>query len=188
VPAPLASIVDQVLAKDPARRPASAGVLVQTLDAVTGAAGVRRDAPSRAVLLAAIGAIAVVSAVAITLGRRAPDAAKARGPARSIAVLPFANKGPDSTDVYLAEGMSDDLTTALGRLDSVRVASRSSAARYPSAAAVDAGRALGVDAVLEGSVLRLGDKLRITGAARNPRSRGIRSVPQGSVRLESSWP
>ena len=167
VPASLAAIVDQVLAKDPARRPASAGVLVQTLDAVAGATGVRRGLPSRAVLFAAMGGIAVAIAVGVALARRVSDSANARasrGPARSIAVLPFANKGPDSADVYLAEGMSDDLTTALGRLDSVRVASRSSAARYRSASAVDAGRALGVDAVLEGSVLRLGDKLRITAA------------------------
>jgi eukaryotic-like serine/threonine-protein kinase len=164
----LAAIVEQALAKDPARRPSSASAIVRALDA--GSAGhtdVRHGTVLRARIVGAVAAVAALGA-AVAVVRRAPsDAAQARadrGPARSIAVLPFANKGPDSADVYLAEGMSDDLTTALGRLDSVRVASRSSAARYRGSAALDAARALRVDAVLEGSVRRLGDRLRITAA------------------------
>jgi len=117
--------------------------------------------------------LVAVAAVVVIAVRRAqddvPSGGVSRGPARSIAVLPFANKGPDSADVYFAEGMSDDLTTALGRLDSVQVASRSSAARYRSSSAVDAARALKVDAVLEGTVRRLGDKLHITAAVTTAR-------------------
>jgi eukaryotic-like serine/threonine-protein kinase len=163
LPAPLVEIVEQALAKDPARRPASAGAIVQALDAsVYGPARVRRAASVGAWAAAVVGVIAVSLAV-VTLVRRAPEkgAAATRAPvARAIAVLPFRNAGADS-DAYFAEGMSDELSTALGRLSTVRVASRTSAARYRDATAGDAGRALKVDAVLTGTVRRSGAQLRI---------------------------
>ena len=168
MPATLVDIVERTLAKDPAQRPVSASVVVQALEGANARANVRLGGLSGVRLVAMIAAGAAVAAGIVSILRgpatNAAPAAAGRAPARSIAVLPFLNKGPDSTDVYLAEGMSDDLTTALGALDSVLVVSRSSAARYRASTATEAARALNVDAVLEGSVLRLGDKLRITAA------------------------
>ncbi|HUQ80512.1 MAG TPA: protein kinase [Gemmatimonadaceae bacterium] len=170
VPAALSSLVDRTLAKDPGLRPSSASALVQVLDGLTSSgAGVRRGVWSRRrVAVAAVVAVVLAAAAGVAIMRRLDNRGALerpqRGPAKSIAVLPFVNKGPDTADVYLAEGMSDDLTTALGHLDSVRVASRSSAAKYRTASALDAARALNVDAVLEGSVVRRGDRLRITAA------------------------
>jgi len=82
----------------------------------------------------------------------------------TIAVLPFASMGGDTTDAWFAEGMADELTTALAKVPGVRVAARSSAARYRDAdeAATEIGRALGVGAVLDGTVRRAADRLRVS--------------------------
>ncbi|MGE5927113.1 MAG: protein kinase domain-containing protein [Gemmatimonadota bacterium] len=82
----------------------------------------------------------------------------------TVAVLPFANMGGDTADAWFAEGMADELTTALAKVPGVRVASRSSAARYRDSddPATEIGRALGVGAVLDGTVRRAAERLRIS--------------------------
>ena len=164
LPPVFASIVDRALAKDPSHRPASAGEIVAALDAVGRRPGERRDGWGRRVAVAVVAVAAV--AVAIVIARRSTVAAGpihgVRSPARSLAVLPFVNQSTDTSDVFFAEGMSDELTTALGKLSSVRIASRSSAARVRDSSAFAAARALKVDAVLEGKVRRYGDNLQIS--------------------------
>jgi eukaryotic-like serine/threonine-protein kinase len=154
VPAPLLAIVERALAKRPEDRPANAAEIVQALDAIGGATSRVRSRVAAAVAVVALGI-----AAAALISRPA-----ARTPAQSIAVLPFLNRSGDSADVYFAEGMSDELTTALGRLSKFRVASRSSAARFRDSTAVAAAKALNVDAVLEGTVRRAGAKVVITAA------------------------
>ena len=91
---------------------------------------------------------------------RAPGAA---GPA-SVAVLPFANLSAAPDDQYFSDGLAEDLVNALARLPGLRVASRTSSFRFRGRE-VDvrqAGRELGVGAVLEGSVRRAGERLRFT--------------------------
>ena len=164
LPAALTAVVDRSLAKDPLQRPASASEIVAALDAAARPSGVGREGWLRRAGVAVV-AIAAVS-VALVMARRSMNAAgesrPARSPARSIAVLPFANQSADTGDVFFAEGMSDELTTALGKLSSVRIASRSSAARFRDSSALAAARALEVDAVLEGKVRRYGDNLQIS--------------------------
>jgi len=164
LPTALTSVVDRALAKDPSQRPASASEIVVALDAGARPSGVTRDGWLRRAGVAVV-AIAAVS-VALVMARRSMSAAgesrPARQPARSIAVLPFANQSADTGDVFFAEGMSDELTTALGKLSSVRIVSRSSAARFRDSSALAAARALTVDAVLEGKVRRYGDNLQIS--------------------------
>jgi serine/threonine-protein kinase len=164
LPAALTKIVDRALSKDPSLRPTSASEIVAALDAGARPPGVRREGWLRRAGVAVV-AIAAV-AVALVMARRSMNAAgesrSARQPARSIAVLPFANQSADTGDVFFAEGMSDELTTALGKLSSVRIASRSSAARFRDSSALAAARALKVDAVLEGKVRRYGDNLQIS--------------------------
>jgi serine/threonine-protein kinase len=168
VPPRLATIVDRALEKDPVLRPASASEIVRALDEIDGADQNVRRRPSRprqavfAVLAAA--AVGVAFMMARGTGSTASESRGARTPATSIAVLPFRNESRDTGDVYFAEGMSDELTTALGKLRSVRIASRSSAARFRDSAAVVAARALKVDAVVEGRVSRFGDNLQISAA------------------------
>jgi serine/threonine-protein kinase len=170
LPPSLVAVVDQALAKDPADRPASANAIVQALDGIGGRPPVRHGPVwGRRAILAALAVAAV--AAAVVLAKRsasAPRVSRAvRAPARSIAVLPFANEGRDTSDVYFAEGMSDELTTALGKLSSVRIASRSSAARFRDSTAIAAAHALNVDAVLEGKVRRYGDNLHVSAALTN---------------------
>lgn len=84
-------------------------------------------------------------------------------PVRSLAVLPFGNLSEDPEQAHLVAGMQDALITELAQVASVRVVSRTSTMRYRDTAepldriATD----LGVDAVVEGTVLRLGDRIRI---------------------------
>ena len=83
----------------------------------------------------------------------------------SIAVLPFANMGGDPEQEYFADGMAEELLTALSRCHSLMVIARNSSFAYKGKA-VDirqVGRELGVRYVLEGSVRRGGERLRFTG-------------------------
>jgi len=82
----------------------------------------------------------------------------------SIAVLPFANLSADPDNQYFSDGLSEDLISALARLQGLLVASRSSAFRFrgESADIREVGRQLNVEALLEGSVRRAGKRLRIT--------------------------
>jgi len=84
---------------------------------------------------------------------------------RSIAVLPLDNYSGDASQDYFAEGMTDALTADLARMSNLRVISRGSAMQFkgedrPSTPEI--AKVLGVDAIIEGSVYRSGDKVRIT--------------------------
>jgi len=85
-------------------------------------------------------------------------------PIRSIAVLPLENLSGDPGQDYFADGMTDELITNLAQLRSVRVISRTSIMQYKGTKKTlpQIGRELNVDAVLEGSVVRSGDRVRIT--------------------------
>ncbi len=82
----------------------------------------------------------------------------------SIAVLPFTNMSDDRDQEYFSDGITDDLITALSRLSGVFVIARSSTFTYKGKAAKvqDIGRDLGVAYLLEGSVRKSDNKLRIT--------------------------
>ena len=89
--------------------------------------------------------------------------ARPAGELRALAVLPFANlSGPDQE--YLAEGMTDVLIAELSGIRSLRVISRQSVVRYKGSREPlpQIARALGVDAVVEGTALRGGDRVRVT--------------------------
>ncbi len=82
----------------------------------------------------------------------------------SVAVLYFENLSPDAESDYFCAGITEDILTDLSKLKGLRVASRNAVARYRGSAADIAKVAadLGVGAVLEGSVRRAGDRVRIT--------------------------
>ena len=83
---------------------------------------------------------------------------------QSLAVLPFDNLMNDPEQDYFVDGMHEALLTDLAKMKSVRVISRSSVMRYKEAptAITEIARELEVDAVIEGSVLRSGNRVRIT--------------------------
>ncbi len=98
-----------------------------------------------------------------------PAAASSLAPAadqKSIAVLPFVNMSADKADEYLSDGMTEELLNALARVKGLRVPGRSSSFAFKGKTERDIFRQVGeqlhVSAVLEGSVRKVGNQLRIT--------------------------
>jgi len=84
-------------------------------------------------------------------------------PPRSVAVLPLQNLSNSPAEDYFADGMTDELTTDLAQFRNLRVISRTSAMHYKGAnkTAPEIGRELGVDTLIEGTVQRVGNRVRI---------------------------
>jgi adenylate cyclase len=82
----------------------------------------------------------------------------------SIAVLPFVDMSPERDQDYFCEGVAEEISGALSRIEGLRVASRSSAFRFKAGAndVVEVGRKLRVTHLLEGSVRKAADQLRIS--------------------------
>ena len=99
-------------------------------------------------------------------GAKAPAAAANQSAGKSIAVLPFANLSADKNDEYLSDGMTEELLNVLTKVKSLHVPGRSSSFAFKGKNEDDIFRKVGeqlhVNAVLEGSVRKAGDKLRIT--------------------------
>src|SRR4029079_481915 len=88
----------------------------------------------------------------------------------SVAVLPFADPQADSSEAYFGEGIADELMTALAKVPGLRVASRTSAIALSKRRDLDVkeiGRQLGVATVVEGTVRRSGNQLRVTAQLTN---------------------
>jgi TolB-like protein/DNA-binding winged helix-turn-helix (wHTH) protein/Flp pilus assembly protein TadD len=85
-------------------------------------------------------------------------------PIRSVAVLPLQNLSNDPNQEYFVDGMTDELITDLAQIRELKVVSKTSIMQYKGTRTPlpQIGRDLGVDAVVEGSVLRSGDRVRIT--------------------------
>jgi TolB-like protein/Tfp pilus assembly protein PilF len=83
---------------------------------------------------------------------------------RRLAVLPFSNMSPDPNDRYFADGMTEELISTVSKISELQVISRTSVMRYRDGTAQvgQIGRELSVGSVLEGSVRKAGNKLRIT--------------------------
>lgn len=93
-----------------------------------------------------------------------PAAPAAPSPRSRIAVLPFASIHPDREHDYFADGLTEELISALARIQGLDVIARTSVMRYRDSGlrVADIARELGVGCVLEGSVRKAGDQLRIT--------------------------
>src|SRR5205085_4144522 len=91
--------------------------------------------------------------------------ADAAVPAKSIAVLPFDNLSDDKQNAYFADGVQDEILTNLAKVEDLKVISRTSVMQYRSAGAPrnlrEIGKALGVAHLLEGSVQRAGERVRV---------------------------
>jgi TolB-like protein/Tfp pilus assembly protein PilF len=93
-----------------------------------------------------------------------PDSIEPQFPLNSIAVLPFVNMSDDAANEYFSDGISEELLNLLAKIPEFRVISRSSAFSYKGKdfKIADVGRELNVAYVLEGSVRKAGNKVRIT--------------------------
>jgi TolB-like protein/Tfp pilus assembly protein PilF len=95
---------------------------------------------------------------------RTPSRPKRPEDPRWVGVLPFASFSPDPGDQYFADGLTEELISALARIDGLKVISRTSVMTYKgrTATANQIGRELGVGTLLEGSVRKSGSRLRIS--------------------------
>src|SRR5437879_4049993 len=111
------------------------------------------------IVLVATGVIVSVAAGFFLLPRAA-----ARKIDKSIAVLPFQNLSDENENAYFADGIQDDILTNLSKISDLKVISRTSVMLYRGSGirnARDIGKALGVATLLEGSVRRIGNRVRV---------------------------
>jgi TolB-like protein/class 3 adenylate cyclase len=147
-------------------------ILSQNPDTPTAAeSSIRISGGIRRTAVAGVGAIAVVMLVYFTEIRKVATpnslnpAATASHLIRSIVVLPLDNYSGDPNQEYFADGMTDELTTDLATVSQLRVISRGSVMQFKGdhrPPTPQIAKLLNVDAVVEGSVLRVGDRVRIT--------------------------
>lgn len=184
LPTAFVRVVDRATSSDPEERYATAGALeadlVRALDEGAAAAESKHEerwggaSVWRAGLIAAsiIVIIAVATGLWLNRGGRTPGAGAA--PIRSVAVLPLVNLSGDPSQQYFADGMTDELISTLGRVAGLDVISRTSVMRFKGSNTPlpEIAQALGVGAVLEGSLLV------VSGEAGNP-------VPSKRVRISA---
>ena len=169
-PSELIRITDKAMEKDRSRRYQAAAELRADLHKLRGRLEAR--ARKRRVVLS-VALIMTLFAAVVTASWQAPwvrgwfagrSAASATREIKSLAVLPFENLTGDASQEYFVDGMTDALITNLTKLGSVRVISRTSAMHYKGThkSLPEIARELNVDAVVEGSVVRGGSRVRIS--------------------------
>jgi len=117
-----------------------------------------------AVLIGAVVLLLVVSAVVLWRSGAISIRQNLKAPAKSIAVLPFENLSPDPANAFFVDGVQDEILTALAKVADLKVISRTSVMQYKSGVARnlrDIGKQLGVAHLLEGSVQRAANRIRV---------------------------
>ena len=169
VPWELETAITRALAKSPADRYPTAR---EFADALAGKASPPAVAPeARRARGRAVALLGLISAVAVALWWIAGGADRLTGPrragepARRLAILSFANLSPDTADAYLARGISEEIASRLADFPVLKVASRSSTEqleRTDAGELLDRARALGFGYLVEGSVRRAGERVRVS--------------------------
>jgi len=170
-------ILQRCFEKDPKRRLRDIGeARIELEQAVASAAGTideRRPVRARRSLVALLSGAVVLMAigVATALWKRADPVGAGAAP-RSLAVLPF--RALSDADEYLGHGVTADVITKVSQIRELTVRPRSAVLKYSGAtgSAVDAGRELSVDAVVEGTLQRQGSRVRV--------NVNLMSIPSGS--------
>lgn len=170
VPPELRGVVEKSLEKDPADRYQSMRELVVDLRRLvrhsTAGSTTARPVPMRGKWIAAASVAALVLVVGTvvwwrgTLSRGNP----ASPTIRSIAVLPLGNLSGDTKEDYFSDGMTEELISNLAQIHALKVISRTSVMRYKQTTKQlpEIARELGADAIIEGSVRRVGGRVRVT--------------------------
>src|SRR2546422_2965566 len=168
VPSSIEAVIRCALAKAPADRFATAAQLAEALAQpaapvqalVAGPTPAVRRVRRMVALGATVAAFVVIGGVARGIWRARPNGSAVQ----SLAVLPLASLSRDSTQAYFADAMTDLMITHLARSPYLRVTSRTSTLRYRGGQKPipEIGRELNVDLVVEGTVVREGQRVRIT--------------------------
>jgi TolB-like protein/Tfp pilus assembly protein PilF len=181
VPQTWERVVAACLAKESPRRPQSAVEVAQRLQLPSGSAriAIARARPANKKLLL-IGGIAAASALviaAVYLGESKRHAVSVSAvpaiPEKSIAVLPFENLSDQKQNAYFTDGVQDEILTDLAKVGDLKVISRTSVMQYRDVATRkirDIAHQLGVAHILEGTVQRVGDRVKISAQLIDARS------------------
>ncbi|PYI43491.1 MAG: hypothetical protein DMF12_03515 [Verrucomicrobia bacterium] len=160
------------LAKDPSRRPQSAAEVAQRLQLAsrqtrTTRRALGKSSNKKALLIGGIAMLSVLSLAGLYFGVLKPQAKPvsqaAAIPEKSIAVLPFENRSEEKANAYFADGIQDEILTRLSKIADLKVISRTSTQHYKSAPEnlPEIARELGVAHIVEGSVQKRGDVVRV---------------------------
>jgi serine/threonine protein kinase/Flp pilus assembly protein TadD len=175
-PAPVPAVwevtVANCLAKDPSRRPQSAVDVAQRLQLPSGSARISpifaKAAKRKTLLIAATAAVAVVLVAGVYFGTSNRHVKPPFHPPaiseKSIAVLPFQNLSADPENAFFVDGVQDEILMNLAKVADLKVISRRSVMQYKNAAARDLreiAKQLAVAHILEGSVQRTGNRVRV---------------------------
>ena len=160
VPHRLKSLLESMLAFEPASRPGTGELASRLQRCSPEARSVRR---TRFALAVAALVVLGVSALFVFQPPRIQNAPLNPTPKKSIAVLPFENLSPDPDNAYFADGIQDEILTRLAKIADLRVISRTSTSRYQGKARnlAEIARHLGVANILEGSVQKIADQVRV---------------------------
>jgi len=165
-PAEIQRIVSKALTKDRQRRYQSVAELQADLKQLESALPRRRF--SRTWLAASLAAVLAIAGVAawMRFGRSkdSPPPPAVAPAIKSVAVLPFVNLSGNAENDYLSDAMSEEIINALARLPGLRVVARTSSFAFKGQQADvrELGKKLGVGSVVEGSVQRSGNRLRVS--------------------------
>ena len=162
VPSRLRSLLASMLALEPAARPSTQELAARLQRCSPAASSARR---TRAALAAAFMLILGVSAFFVFRSLRTQDSASsAAAPEKSIAVLPFENLSADKANAYFADGIQEEILTRLAGIADLKVISRTSTQPYQSKPRnlSQIAKQLGVANILEGSVQKAADQVRIS--------------------------
>src|SRR6266516_126771 len=159
------------LAKDPSRRPQSAAEVAQRLQLAPAQTRIRiapaKSLRRKTLLVGGIAALSVLVLAGVYFGvlkRQAKPISQAAAiPEKSIAVLPFENLSEEKANAYFADGIQDEILTRLSKIADLKVISRTSTQHYKSAPEnlPEIARQLGVAHIVEGSVQKSGDAVRV---------------------------
>jgi len=160
VPSRLRSLLQSMLAFEPASRPGTQELEARLQRCSPEARSVRR---TRIALLAAALLVLGLSALFVFRPSRIRNAALTTALDKSIAVLPFENRSEDKANAYFAEGIQDEILTRLSNIADLRVISRTSTQQYQSKPANlrEIAKQLGVANIVEGSVQKVADQIRV---------------------------
>jgi serine/threonine protein kinase/Tfp pilus assembly protein PilF len=171
VPQVWEEVVTACLAKDPSRRPQSAAEVAQRLQLAPRETRItvprRRILNRKMLFVSGIAALSILALAGLYFGvfkRQARPVLQAAAiPAKSIAVLPFENRSEEKANAYFADGIQGEILTRLSKIADLKVISRTSTQHYKSAPEnlPEVAKELGVAHVLEGSVQKSGDAVRV---------------------------
>jgi serine/threonine protein kinase/Tfp pilus assembly protein PilF len=160
VPHRLKSLLESMLAFEPASRPGTGELAARLQRCSPEARTVRR---TRIAFAAAVLVVLGMSALFVFQPSRIQNAVLNPAPDKSIAVLPFENRSEDKANAYFADGIQDEILTRLSKIADLKVISRTSTQHYKNAPGnlPEIAKQLGVAHIVEGSVQKSGDAVRV---------------------------